>query len=112
MSETPELYKNLEYVANFLKTRENVIIIAYKVPTEHVAKEDVVRKYRSEMINALQRTGLRKGVTAPLSAIHIDALPAGDFTYIKGWFRLIDAQGKPAEKERERAKEEDIEWLN
>ena len=107
-----ELDKNLEYVANFLKTRENVIIMAYKVPTEDMTKEDIVSKYRSQLINSIQNAGLKKGVVAPISAIHIDALPAGEFTYIKGWCRMVDAQGNAAEKERKRTEEKGIEWLS
>lgn len=81
---------------NFLKSKGRIVAVCYRVPTDDIAVDDAVARYRSKMINALQRQGRKKRMRISPTNCHVDAYPAGGHTYIKGWFDVYDAKGAGA----------------
>jgi len=73
----------LDRLHSFMKARDDIVAVAYRVPTVNLAKDGLVAKYRGEMISAIQNFGRNRGQIISVQHIHIDALPLGSETLIK-----------------------------
>jgi len=69
------------------------MVIAYRVPTSTIANEDIIRRYKSEMIRAIDLAGRNAGYIPDLNKVIIKALPFGTETVIKAYYKLSDAIG-------------------
>jgi len=89
MPKTQALFSEEQYglslMESFMKSDMDMIAIAYRVPTGDMGREDVTRRYRSQMISALQTLGKRRGLVISVQHIHFRALPIGEDTIIKAF---------------------------
>ena len=81
----------LGLLEGFMKADTDVIAVAYRVPTGHIANDDAIRKYRSEAIATLQRVAKSRSYTLSVQHIHFKALPLGEETIIKAFGSLRDS---------------------
>lgn len=98
---------------DFTKAREDIIIVCYRVPMDHLTKEDVVAHYRSKMIDALQGYGKRNGFVLSPQHITFDALPLGHEVMIKAWadIKNIKGTGKlPRKLRRAQESQDPFDW--
>ncbi len=91
---TPLEACSLDQYHSFMKARDNIIAISYRVPTANLAKDGLVAKYRGEMITAIQKYGRNRGQIISTQHISIDVLPMGSETIIKAWALVKDVEGK------------------
>lgn len=75
----------LDLYHGFMRSDEDVIAISYRVNTGNIAKEDIVKKYKSQMISALMKAGRKKGLSIPIQQIKFQALPLGEDSIIKAY---------------------------
>jgi hypothetical protein len=75
----------LSIMQSFMKTNEDVFAIAYRVNTSNMGKEDIINKYKSTMMTALQRKARERGYLASAEKIIFDCLPLGEDTLIKAF---------------------------
>jgi hypothetical protein len=94
----------LDLYHGFMRSDEDVIAISYRVNTGNIAKEEIVNKYKSQMISALMKVGRRRGVTIPVQQIRFQALPLGEDSIIKAYALVRSAtklrDGAPARDAR------------
>lgn len=89
----------LNTLHSFMKARDDIITIAYRVPTTNLTKDGLVTKYRSQMISAIQNFARNRGQIISVQHIHVDALPLGSETLIKAWALMDDVGGKVKRKD-------------
>lgn len=98
----------LDRLQSFMRAREDIIAIAYRVPTENLAKDGHVAKYRGELILSIQKLGQSRGQTISTQHIHIDALPLGHETLIKAWALMKNVGGNV--KIRDQRPKDPMDW--
>jgi len=86
-AESKEFVKgySVDAMKNFTKTSDDSYIVIYRVPSEHLGKEDTMSHYRSKMITALQDLGRKKGIVISVQHIKMGIMPDGDHSVIKAY---------------------------
>jgi len=98
----------LDRLHSFMRARDDIITIAYRVPTVNLTKDGLVAKYRGEMISAIQNFVRNRRQIISVQHIHIDALPLGSEALIKAWAYMKDVGGKV--KRRNAPPEDPLDW--
>jgi len=89
----PLIEYSLNRLSDFLKSDDEIVAVCFQVETSNLTKESIVIKYKSQIINILQDAARRRRKMINPDKIYIKALPLGEETYIKGWFKLEDVVG-------------------
>jgi len=74
----------LDVMSSFMRSNEDIIAVAYRIPTGQLGREDIINKYKSRIMTALQQAGRNKGLVLPVEHIEFKCLPLGDETLLKG----------------------------
>jgi len=104
---------SVDAMKNFTRTSDDSYIIIYRVPSEHLGKEDTMSHYRSKMISALQSLGKRKGVVISVQHIKMGVMPDGDHSVIKAYaFKKDTPKGQMeiAKKAKDASSGTDFDW--
>ncbi len=102
-----EIY-GLDTFHSFIRAREDIIAISYRVPTEKLAKEGIVARYKGQMITAIQNHARNRGQIISVQHIHIEALPMGEETYIKAWAQMRNVEGNV--RRRDSPPDDPMDW--
>jgi len=99
-----EVLEAIAYSAytNFIKTIDDIIVVVYEVPTNELTGEDQIRNWRLGLEAALVQAANKRRLVITRDKFHLKALPQGEMTLIKGYFKMEDVIGGAGKEQHTR----------
>ena len=90
-----EALETISYEAytRFIRNDEDVVIVVYEVPTMRLTNEDQIRNWKLGLETALVSTANKRRLIITRDKFHFKALPQGEITLLKAFFRMNDVIG-------------------
>jgi len=91
-----------EQVISFTKTHEQVVVVVYEVPTSRLTSTDQIENWKLGLVAALQKAAKGRRLQISRDRFKFEALPKGEMTLIKGYFRMRDVHGGAGAEQHKR----------
>jgi len=93
-----------EAYVRFIKSIDDIIVVVYEVPTSRLTSEDQIRNWRLGLETALIKAANDRRLFVSRDKFHLEALPQGEMTLIKGYFKMEDVTGGAGKEQHERSR--------
>ena len=82
-----------EAYTKFIRSDENIIVVSYEVPTMRLTGEDQIRNWKLGLETALVNAANYRKLIISRDKFRFEALPQGETTLLKAFFRMADVTG-------------------